>query len=125
MDNLSSEEQLDLLKRSLDSLPQGILITNCQQEDDPIVYANQFFLKMSGYDYDEIIGKNCRFMQGKDTDPEALKKLAIAIRKREAITIKMINYRKNGEKFLNEFAIYPVKDKHGKVTHCIGLEKEL
>jgi PAS domain S-box-containing protein len=125
MDNLSVEDQLDLLKRSLESIPRGILITDCQQEDDPIIYANHFFLKMSGYELEEVIGKNCRFMQGEGTDPEALKKLAIAIKNREPVTVKMINYRKNGDKFLNEFTICPVKDENGNVTHCIGLEKEL
>jgi len=125
MDNLSVEDQLDLLKRSLESIPRGILITDFQQEDDPIIYSNNFFLKMSGYDLEEVIGKNCRFMQGEETDPEALKKLAIAIKNREYVTVEMINYRKNGDKFLNEFTICPVKDKNGNVTHCIGLEKEL
>lgn len=125
MDNLSVEDQLDLLKRSLSSIPRGILITDCQQEDDPIIYANEFFLKMSGYDLEEVIGKNCRFMQGEETDPEALKKLAIAIKNREPVTVKMTNYRKNGDKFLNEFTICPVKDANANVTHCIALEKEL
>ena len=79
---------------------------------------------MSGYAESEILGKNCRFMQGKETDRESLKKLAIAIEKRESVTVKMINYRKNGEQFVNEFTISPVKNQNGEVTHCIGLEIE-
>ena len=63
-------------------------------------------------------------MQGKETDRESLKKLAIAIEKRESVTVKMINYRKNGEQFVNEFTISPVKNQNGEVTHCIGLEIE-
>ena len=124
MKNLSKEEELELLRRSLDALPRGILITDCQQEDDPIIYVNKYFLEMSGYDESEILGKNCRFMQGKETDTESLKKLAIAIEKRESVTVKMINYRKNGEQFVNEFTISPVKNQNGEVTHCIGLEIE-
>ncbi|MBP6919195.1 MAG: PAS domain-containing protein [Legionellaceae bacterium] len=124
MKNLSNKEELELLKRSLDALPRGILITDCQQEDDPIIYVNKYFLEMSGYAESEILGKNCRFMQGKETDTESLKKLAIAIEKRESVTVKMINYRKNGEQFVNEFTISPVKNQNGEVTHCIGLEIE-
>ena len=124
MKNLSTIEELELLKRSLDALPRGILITDCQQTDDPIIYVNKYFLEMSGYDESEILGKNCRFMQGKETDTDSLKKLAIAMEKRESVTVKMINYRKNGEQFINEFTISPVKNKNGDVTHCIGLEIE-
>ena len=102
MKNLSNIEELELLKRSLDALPRGILITDCQQTDDPIIYVNKYFLEMSGYDESEILGKNCRFMQGKETDTDSLKKLAIAMEKRESVTVKMINYRKNGEQFINE-----------------------
>ena len=124
MKNLSNIEELELLKRSLDALPRGILITDCQQTDDPIIYVNKYFLEMSGYDESEILGKNCRFMQGKETDAESLKKLAIAMEKRESVTVRMINYRKNGEQFTNELTISPVKNKNGDVTHCIGLEIE-
>jgi len=124
MKNLSNIEELELLKRSLDALPRGILITDCQQTDDPIIYVNKYFLEMSGYDESEILGKNCRFMQGKETDTESLKKLAIAMEKHESVTVQMINYRKNGEQFVNEFTISPVKNKNGDVTHCIGLEIE-
>ncbi len=124
MKNLSDKETLALLKRSLDALPRGILITDCQQEDDPIIYVNKYFLEMSGYDESEILGKNCRFMQGKETDTESLKKLAMAMQKRESVTVQMINYRKNGAKFVNQLTISPVKNQNGDVTHCIGLEVE-
>ena len=124
MKNLTNMEELELLKRSLDALPRGILITDCQQTDDPIIYVNKYFLEMSGYDESEILGKNCRFMQGKETDTESLKKIAMAMEKRETVTVRMINYRKNGEQFINEFTISPVKNKNGDVTHCIGLEIE-
>ena len=124
MKNLSNIEELELLKRSLDALPRGILITDCQQTDDPIIYVNKYFLEMSGYDESEILGKNCRFMQGKETDTESLKKLAMAMERRESVTVQMINYRKNGEQFINEFTISPVKNQNGDVTHCIGLEIE-
>ena len=124
MKNLSNIEELEILKRSLDALPRGILITDCQQADDPIIYVNKYFLEMSGYAESEILGKNCRFMQGKETDTESLKKLAMAMEKRETVTVQMINYRKNGEQFINKFTISPVKNQNGDVTHCIGLEIE-
>ena len=125
MHNLSNEEQLDILKRSLNSIPRGILITDCQQKDDPIIYTNEFFLSMSGYHANEVIGKNCRFMQGEATDPTALQKLAIAVQNRQYVTVEMINYRKNGKSFLNELTVCPVKNVNGTVTHCIAIEKEL
>ena len=125
MNNQKSQINLEDLKRSLDSLPRGILITDCRQDDDPIVYANQFFLDMSGYTQEEVIGRNCRFMQGDDTEPEAIKNLSIAIKNHAAITVKMTNYKKTGEKFINEFTVSPVKNQAGEITHCIAIEKAI
>jgi PAS domain S-box-containing protein len=125
MNHLSTDAQLDLLLRSLDALPRGVLITDCEQYDDPIIYVNDFFLQMSGYSREEVLGKNCRFMQGEKTDPETVKQLSLAIQNRQPITVTMLNYSKDGETFWNEFTISPVKDSSGNVTHCIGLEKRL
>jgi len=125
MKNLTAGQQVELFKQCLDTINDGILITDCQQEDDPIIYANKGFLKMTGYNEQEVLGRNCRFLQGKDTDPETLKQLAIAIQKREAITVKMLNYRKDGSSFWNHFSIYPVHNERGECTHCIALEAPL
>ena len=122
---LKISEELPILKRALNAISRGILITDCAEDDDPIIYVNQAFLSMSGYHEDEVIGKNCRFMQGEDTDPVALKELAKAVHARQEVTVKLVNYRKNGESFTNEFTVFPVTDDAGKVTHCVALEKEV
>jgi PAS domain S-box-containing protein len=125
MKDLSTEDQLSILMRGLNSLPRGILITDCSQDDDPIIYVNDYFLTMSGYTREETIGRNCRFMQGEKTDPDSQKKIAIALSNKESCSVKMINYRKNGDTFLNEFTICPITDENNKVTHFIALEREL
>ena len=116
--------ELETLMHCLEAIPYSILITDAQANDDPIIYANQAFLKMSGYTKDEIIGKNCRFMQGNETEHQEIKKIAQAMQEKKSVEVTMTNYRKNGESFTNQLAIYPVTNNEGLVTHCIALEKE-
>lgn len=125
MKDYTLEKQLDVLLNALNAISIGILITDCNQEDDPIVYANQGFLDMTGYPIDEVLGRNCRFLQGPKTNPESIKKISSALHKREAVKVEMLNYRKDGSTFWNHFSIYPVKNSQGNVTHCIALERSI
>jgi PAS domain S-box-containing protein len=125
MNEMSDSEQLALLQRAFDVLPSGVLITDCLQSDDPIVYVNQSFLTMTGYSEGEVIGQNCRFLQGDQTDPMALAELAKAVHAHEKMTVRLVNYRKDGESFLNEFTIFPIKNAQGVVTHCLGIEEAI
>lgn len=99
MKSLDQETQVQLLEAMLDGSKVGTIVTDPSQEDNPIIYTNRTFIEMTGYDRHEVMGKNCRFLQGEDTDPEDVDKLRKAIEAKEEITVILKNYRKNGSPF--------------------------
>lgn len=115
------ENALHIRNRALESAINGILIADAQQKDQPIIYANTAFTKMTGYEKDEVIGRNCRFLQSDDRDQEEIKKMRSAIDKGLACHVVLRNYRKDGSLFWNEVAITPVHNEEGQLTHFIGL----
>lgn len=94
-----------------------MLITDPNQPDNPIVFVNAAFSKLTGFDHDEIVGRNCRFLQGPDTDRAEVARLRNAIAAREPIELELLNYRKNGETFWNRLLVSPVFDGEGRVTY--------
>lgn len=108
-----------------DFMNAGLVITDALQEDNPIIYANPKFYDMTGYSEKEVLGKNCRFLQGKDTDKamvQAIKK-CIAKRKKEKFVIK--NYRKDGSSFWNEFHLAPVFNDQGILVNFVGIQHDV
>ena len=95
-----TEEMLRLLKRSVDANPLGIVLANAAP-DQAIEYVNPAFESLTGYKKEEIIGKNCRFLQGPDTDPKAVNKIHNALKEQQEIQITLKNYRKDGSWFWN------------------------
>ena len=92
-----------------------MIITDPRQPDNPIVFANNAFLDLVGYGRDEVLGRNCRFLQGPDTDPEAVDKLRSAIREVTDVSVDLLNYRKDGTTFWNALYVSPVIDGSGNV----------
>ncbi len=119
------EAALRMLDRAVQAGSQGILITNPLLADNPIVYASPGFERLSGYAAEEVFGKNCRLMQGQDTDPAAVALLAEAIAEGRTVSIELLNYRKDGTPFWNHLAISPVKDADGKVTNFVGVQTDV
>jgi PAS domain S-box-containing protein len=87
------------------------------QPDNPIVYANDAFCKMTGYDIDEVVGRNCRFLQGPGTEAESVRMIGEAIAQRTAIGIDILNYRKDGTPFWNALYVSPVFNEAGKLQY--------
>lgn len=114
-----------LLQTALNSTTNGVLITDNTEPDNPIIYVNSGFEKMTGYETNEIVGHNCRFLQGKDTDRDAVGRLREAIRTGEAIQIELLNYKKDGTPFWNELSVSPVKNERGVVTHFVGVQADI
>jgi len=108
-----------------ESLSNGILIIDINQADNPITYCNRGFEKLSGYSREEIIGKNCRFLQGEDTDPVELEKLRKTIDDHQECKVTLKNYRKDGTSFWNELSISPVRNTEGRVTHLFGIQQDI
>ena len=93
----------------------AMIVTDPRQHDNPIVFANDAFLRLTGYTRLEVTGRNCRFLQGPDTDTAAVAKVRDAIRREENITIDLLNYRKDGSTFQNALYLSPVHDQAGKL----------
>jgi len=102
-----------------------MIIVDAQAPDMPIVFANDAFLNMSGYRRDEVMGRNCRFLQGPDTDTDVIKALANAIANGEPTNVDVLNYRKDGEPFWNALQISPVRDAKGQLVYYIGSQVDV
>jgi two-component system, NtrC family, sensor kinase len=119
------EEVWRLYDRALAAISNGIAIADATLPDQPIVYCNPAFEKITGYDRSEVLGRNCRFLQGPDTDPEALQQIRRALQEHHDCKVILKNYRKDGNPFWNEFTISPVRDSSGCVTHFIGVQADI
>jgi len=114
-----------VLSKILDSCVNGVTLADPDLPDMPIVYANKAFEDISGYPRDEVIGKNCRFLQGDDRDQEARGKLREAIKECQPVEITLRNYRKNGELFYNHLALTPLFDREGKLIYYLGVQYDV
>ncbi|MGE8560130.1 MAG: EAL domain-containing protein [Acinetobacter sp.] len=123
-DRRVSEELLHLLKRSVDANPHGIILTGASG-DQAIEYINPAFESLTGYKKEEIMGKNCRFLQGPDTNPETLDKIRDAIRHQQEIQVTIKNYRKDGSWFWNQLVLAPVFDEQQRCKHFIGIQQDI
>ena len=108
-----------------ESISHGVIITDPAQPDNPITYVNRALQHMTGYSSEEIIGRNCRFLQGEDTDPASIKKINEAITQQSSVTVTLKNYRKNGDPFWNEFTLSPVQDAAGNTVNFVGVQQDV
>lgn len=120
-----AEEDLRLRDRAIQAVSQGILLTDPNLPDDPIIYASPGFERLTGYAAAEVLGKNCRFLQGPATDRATVRRLREAIEQRRPCTVELINYRKDGAPFWNALSITPVHDDDGRVTHFVGVQADV
>ena len=121
VDGLSEGEALLAFSRST----MAMLLTDPRRDDNPIVYANRAFERVTGYSADTVLGRNCRFLQGPDTDPSDVDALRQSIARGEEISIDIVNYRADGSAFVNRLAISPIRDDIGEIVHFLGIQKEL
>ncbi len=114
-----------VLTQILDACVNGVTLSDPDLPDSPLVYVNRVFEEMSGYTQDEMIGRNCRFLQREDRDQAALETLRKAISQHQACTVTLRNYRKNGELFLNKLSIRPLVDRENRVIYYLGIQYDL
>jgi PAS domain S-box-containing protein len=117
--------QLRLFSTAVESARNGIVITDPNRPDNPIIYANPAFGELTGFGVDEIIGQNCRFLQGGDRDQSAIGAIREAIVKEQPITTILRNYRKNGSLFWNELTVSPVHDATGRLLNFVGVQNDI
>jgi PAS domain S-box-containing protein len=110
---------------ALESTSCGVVISDNQQDDNPLIYVNKGFELVTGYSREEIVGLNCRFLQGKDTEQPQLEILKHAIRSGTSCQVILKNYRKDGTMFYNELNISPIRNTEGLVTHFVGVQNDV
>lgn len=121
----STVDELRVKEQAIDEAPLGFSITDATAEDEPLVYVNDKFLEMTGYRRDEVVGRNCCFLQGEETSDETVAKLREALTAQQSVSVDMVNYRKNGEKFWNKVDFSPLRNSEGEVTHFVGFQTDI
>jgi diguanylate cyclase (GGDEF)-like protein/PAS domain S-box-containing protein len=120
-----TRERLELMNRAVDSAREGMVMADMRADDEPLVFVSEGFAHMTGYDAEEVRGKNCRFLQGKYTDSDAVEEIRHAIDAGRELTIELQNQRKNGEWFWNELSLAPVHNEDGDLTHYVGIQRDV
>uniref|UniRef100_A0A126WZ90 non-specific serine/threonine protein kinase n=1 Tax=Dipteris conjugata TaxID=32108 RepID=A0A126WZ90_9MONI len=128
LDELDDKERLQEIRRGIDlattleRIEKNFVITDPRLPDNPIIFASDSFLELTEYTREEIIGRNCRFLQGVDTDQATVSKIRDAIREQREITVQLLNYTKTGKRFWNLFHLQPMRDQKGELQYFIGVQ---
>ncbi len=115
----------DIRDRAVVAAGLSFTITDPHQPDQPLVYVNPAFERTTGYPAAEAVGRNCRFLQGPDTDPAAVQRIRDALAAQEHLVLTLLNYRRDGTAFWNELSISPVYDGTGALTHYVGIQADV
>lgn len=110
------------LVKALQTAQQNFVISDPSVPDNPIVYASQGFLSLTGYTLEQVLGRNCRFLQGPDTDPRSVERIRKGIEKGEDTTVCLLNYRSDASTFWNQFFIAALRDGDGNVVNYLGVQ---
>ncbi len=110
---------------ALARLPLALTLSNPRLADNPLIFANEAFEDLTGYRRRDIIGRNCRFLQGEATEPDRIAELSRAIGAGEDVTVELTNYRADGTPFRNQLSIAPIKDEAGEVVLFLGIQRDL
>ncbi|MCZ2821489.1 SpoIIE family protein phosphatase [Modestobacter sp. VKM Ac-2977] len=125
-DSRDPETQLQTLReRAVVATDIAFTITDPRQEDDPLVWVNPSFSRISGYSYEESVGRNCRFLQGPATERKAIDDLRQALGDEQPVTTTLLNYRKDGTAFWNQVSITPVFDGEGTLVSFVGVQTDV
>ncbi len=120
-------EQLRLLQSVVVNTNDAVIITEAEPIDQPgprILYVNEAFTRITGYCPEEVLGRTPRLLQGAKTDQAELQRVRTAIAHWESATVEVINYRKDGSEFWNEFSIVPVANAQGRYTHWVAVHRD-
>ncbi|MFB6251250.1 MAG: PAS domain S-box protein [Halobellus sp.] len=119
------QRELSRLKQAIDDANVSITLADASQQDDPLVYVNSAFEEMTGYLPEQALGRNCRFLQGEDTDSEKVAALRDAIDDEESISVELRNYRKDGTEFWNRLTVTPIYDDTDELVRYLGTQEDI
>ncbi|MCA9913731.1 MAG: PAS domain S-box protein, partial [Anaerolineae bacterium] len=118
-------EDMTLYCHLIEASPSGMILVDAQKPDQPIISVNDAFERTTGYIAEEVVGRNCRFLQGDDTDQPELTILREALKKQRECVVTLRNYRKDGSMFWNELRLAPIRNRRGVITHFIGIQNDV
>jgi PAS domain S-box-containing protein len=123
---LGDQRRLAMLRdRAVIATEMSFTITDPRLPDDPLVWVNPSFTKLTGYRSDEVVGRNCRLLQGPNTDGAVIRRIGDAVARREPITEVLLNYRRDGTAYWNQVSITPVTDGAGRVVNFVGVQSDV
>ena len=115
-----------VVDQALEATPNGVSISDLTRPDEPLVFVNQSFGRLAGFPVEEVVGRNCRFLQGPDTDQAAVTRIRAAIAAGRSCTETLLNYRgPQREEWWNELHLQPVADEHGRVVQYLGIQSDV
>lgn len=117
--------ELEWKTKAMDEAPVGIVISDPAQEDNPLIYVNNGFTELTKYSQEDILGQNCRFLQGPLTDTEPVREMRDAIDSQDTVETDILNYRENKIPFWNHVQISPITDADGELTHFVGFQTDI
>ncbi|MEE7476816.1 hybrid sensor histidine kinase/response regulator [Methylobacterium hispanicum] len=115
----------DIFFAAVETTRMPMIVTDPRQPDNPIIFANRAFLAMTGYAPEELVGRNCRFLQGPETDRETIAEVRQAIAERREFATEILNYRKNGSTFWNALFVSPVYNAAGELVYYFGSQLDV
>jgi PAS domain S-box-containing protein len=121
----TAQRQVFLLREAVDATDVGITVADPRIPGCPLVFVNEAFLRTSGYAREEVLGRNCRFLQGADTEPDVLVDLRACIAEGRTFRGTLTNFRKDGTRFLNRLHIAPVRSSDGDLVAFIGVQHDV
>ncbi|MEM8807819.1 MAG: EAL domain-containing protein, partial [Cyanobacteria bacterium P01_G01_bin.38] len=124
-DSVKPEVWLELMQRAVSTASNGIVITDPNQFDNPVIYVNPAFERITGYTAAEVLNRNCRFMQGESRGQIGSYHLKTAIQQGRECCVTLQNYRKDGTSFWNELCVTPIFDAEGHLTYFIGIQNDI
>jgi two-component system cell cycle sensor histidine kinase/response regulator CckA len=115
----------EIFEKAVAATVEGVTIADAREPDMPIIFANEAFYAMTGYVESEVLGRNCRFLQGEGTDSPSLQKIRDSLTTRQNCVVELLNYTKAGRPFWNRLSLIPLSDEAGELTHVIGLQSDI
>lgn len=125
MEHLTTAALQQIQSEAIGHAREGIVITDARRPDNPLIFVNPGFEAMTGYSAAEVIGKNCRFLQGDVAAQEGVRHIAAAVSNGEGTRQEILNFRKDGSPFWNNLSLTPIRDADGTVTHFIGIQDDI
>jgi len=115
----------NLIEEAANTTAEGITISDMTSPDHPLIYINEGFERLTCYARRDVLGKNCRFLQGKQTDQNTVDEIRHAIKEGKECTVELLNYRKDGRPFWNRLSINPLRSHSGSITHYVGVQSDI